>query len=107
MDAPQLKCMARADLIDTHVLCWLVIHVLSAGCVCVQFISDLLLSSKLIGCDYWPFPISDLDPDSMIHLSGKLIRLRAFCCVARSVLLNVQVAPIISPTSRIVKRQAP
>jgi len=59
MDAPQLKCMAGADLTDTHVLCWLVIYVLSVGCVCVQFISDLLLSSKLIGCDYWPFPISD------------------------------------------------
>ena len=48
-----------------------------------------------------------LNTDAMVHLSGKLIRLRAFCCVARSVLLNVRVAPIISPTSRIVKRQAP
>ena len=51
MDAPQLKCMARADLIDTHVLCWLVIHVLSAECVCVQFISDLLLSSRANNSD--------------------------------------------------------
>ena len=43
--------MARVDLIDTHVLRWLVIHVLSAECVCVQFISDLLLSSRANNSD--------------------------------------------------------